>query len=146
MCMIYSHCPLWANRLSAFSPNQSLIPSISVLFALSIHPSIPPSLQLWPSLSCAHFLWPLNTSLRLLERFLKSQDDFHTSAVTLINYTETGWGRGERERGPLFVSTTKTMGKSWVNPSSVITETEVKILNINEIWHFSKLLQVPEAT
>lgn len=91
MCMIYSHCPLWANRLSDFSPNQSLILSLNVLLCFSVHLSPALSIPLY-----LHFLWPLNTSLKLLEPFLNNKADFHTSAVPLINYTETGWGEGER--------------------------------------------------
>lgn len=53
-------------------------------------------------LSPPNFLWPLNTSLRLLEHFLKNQDDFHTSALPLINYTEAGWGRCGWEMGRLY--------------------------------------------
>lgn len=54
-CMTYSHCPLWANKLSYFShsPNQSLIFSfkVSLSLALSLYPSLSsvhPSLPAFP--------------------------------------------------------------------------------------------------
>lgn len=85
MCTIHSSCPLSSNRLSHVSQslNQSLILSPSLSLS-SIHLPISPALSVPPYL---HFLWPLNTSLRLLELFLKSQDDFPTSALPLINNT-----------------------------------------------------------
>lgn len=122
-CMIYSHCPLWANRLSDFSPNQSLILSLNVLLCFSVYPSPALSIPLY-----LHFLWPLNTSLKLLEPFLNNKADFHTSAVPFINYTETGWGLwGEGERVTVCVHN-KNNAKSLIsliNPLFLIIEVNV---------------------
>ena len=117
MCMIYSHCPLWANRLSDFSPDQSLILSLNVLLCFSVYLSLALSIPLY-----LHFLWPLNTSLKLLEPFLNNKADFHTSAVPLINYTETRWGLwGEGERVTVCVYN-KNNAKSLINPLFLMIE------------------------
>lgn len=88
--MIHSHCLIWANRLIRF-PNQlqTLSFKVRLFFAITLYPSTSPvPLPVRPSL--AHFLWPLNTSLRLLEHFLKDHDDFQTSPLPPIYYAETG--------------------------------------------------------
>lgn len=71
----------------SFSPPVSLSISLVLFVLLSTVLSIPLYL---------HFLWPLNTSLRLLVIFVKSQDDFHTSAVPLINNTYLDQNEGHR--------------------------------------------------
>lgn len=73
----------------------------SLLQYLILSSSVSPIPLSRPHPSPPHFLWPLNTSLRLLEHFLKNQDDFHTSALPLINYTEAGWGLCGWEMGRL---------------------------------------------
>lgn len=93
--MIHSHCLIWVNRLSdSHLINYKLSFKVRLFFGITLYPSFTTPTPLRPSL--AHFLWPPNTSLRLLEHFLKSHDDFHTSALPLIYYAETG-GRQGRE-------------------------------------------------
>lgn len=97
--MIHSHCLIWANRLSdSCLINHKLSFKVRLFFAITLYPSTSPTpLPVRPSL--AHFLWPLNTSLRLLEHFLKDHDDFHTSPLPLIYYAETGSETGKRAAG-----------------------------------------------